>query len=117
MTWATSWLGATAVEEALDRDAVVGAVGVGRPYWPVAKRPMRQRAPDAAAPWTAHGADRVVDAQVLDEVDDQRDDDAGDGADDDRAARGHPVAGAVMATRPPRKPLIAMPTSHFLERG
>ena len=56
-------------------------------YWPVANRPtahvpqMPQHAVDGDR------ADRVVDAEVLDEVDAEHDDDAGDGADDHRAGR------------------------------
>ena len=48
-----------------------------------------ERAEDAAdAMWTGHGADRVVDPEVLDEVDAERHEDAGDGADHDRASVG-----------------------------
>ena len=48
------------------------------PYWPVANSPTAHVPQMPAAAVDGDGADRVVDAEVLDEVDAEHDDDAGD---------------------------------------
>ena len=79
--WAQSCLTAAAPEEALDVAVLAGGEQADGP-----------RAPDAAHAVDGDGADRVVDAEVLDEVDAEHDEHAGDGADDHRAGRVDPVA-------------------------
>ena len=64
------------------------------PNWPVANRPTAHVPQMPAHAVHGDGADRVVDAQVLDEVDAEHDDDAGDEADDHRADGVDPVARA-----------------------
>ena len=80
--WAHSCLSAAAPEQALDVSAVLAG----------GEQADGPRAPDAAAAVDGDGADRVVDAEVLDQVDAEHDDDAGDDADDHRPGGVDPVA-------------------------
>ena len=71
----------------------------------------RERAPDAAQAVRRQRADRVVEL-LVDRVHADRDDDAGDQADDRRRPTGRrSPTGAVIATSAPIMPLPAMPMS------
>ena len=108
MICAIELVGAAAVEQALDRGRRCRRrSGVGMPYLPVANSPRLSvpQMPQTPCTGTAPigSSMRSYSMQSIAE----RHDDAGDGADDDRARTVTPSnTDAVMATRPPRKPLI-----------
>ena len=76
--------------------------------------------PDASRPNSAvdavdaDRADRIVDADLVEEEDAPDDQHAGDGADDERRPRRDERARAVIATRPASMPLHIIEGSGFL---
>ena len=104
-----------AVDDALHRDRVAGAVGAAVPAAAVAavgEDADGEHAEGAAHAVDGDGADRVVDLQlVLDEADGVDDEHAGDGADEGRPHGLVKAHGAVIATRPASMPLAIIPGS------
>ena len=82
----------------------VPAVAVGA----VGEQAEREAAPGAVDAVDRDGADRIVDADLVEEEHRFDHQDAGDQADEAGAARADEGAGAVMATRPASMPLHIM---------
>ena len=95
MHCAFSSVRAAAVEEALERRASCpAAIGAGGAVTAAGEQAQRERAPDAADAVDGDRADGIVDAEVFQQIDAVDDDDAGNAAEDNRAGRADPVAGA-----------------------
>ena len=94
---------AAAVEQALHRGRRVDAVGCGDAERPGGEQAQTERAPDPGEAVDGHRPDRVVDPQVLQQVDAQWHHDSGHGADEDRAGGVDPVAGTGDRHQPPQQ--------------
>ena len=86
---------AAVIEEAGEWGGVIRTGWTGRSdTWPQANRPSDKRSPDAADAVNRNRADGIVDAQPLEQLHAQADNDAGDAAKKDGARRADPVARA-----------------------
>ena len=88
------YLCTAAVEQASQRSRVIGSDGTSRSISSAGKQAQRERSPDAADAVNRNRADRIVNAQLFQQVDAEHDDHASDDAEKNRARRANPVAWA-----------------------
>ena len=87
--------GAAAVKEAGHHAGRrVGAGRTGRAVLARREQAQAKGAPNATNAMHRHGTHGIVDAQVLEEIESEYADDAGHAAEDERARRRYPIAGA-----------------------
>src|SRR5207302_6617121 len=82
----------TSVEQTLERRRRVGPDTGRRAVLPRREQPETPRAPHPTESVDGPRTDRIVDPQILEQVDAEDDDHTGNRADTDRAERRHPVA-------------------------